>query len=299
MPALDFQRIHDALEMLSRRLGERGVKGEVCLFGGAAFILAFQSRQSTKDIDAIFVPTSIVRELVAQIGEESGYAEGWFNDGVKGFISDKHSVTAADLPQFENLTVTMPVPEYLLAMKCMAARVDLDESKDEQDARFLIKNETLYRNPFRHGGAAMSPIPIASIPAELHRGTPISIAMGNFLDAFYLFPLAESLEEPPPPSGNATYDAYFAAVAETLARRYRLRPPAWAFEDSRYLHRPYFASQAPALRATLLLESPPAFRCRNIFVTCNALDRASQHQTLYHVTLPAPTEKRWARLGAK
>ena len=140
----------------------------------------------------------------------------------------------------------------------------------------------------------MSPVSLASIPAELHRGTPISIAMGNFLDAFYLFPLGESLEEPPPPSGNATYDAYFAAVAETLARRYRLRPPEWAFDDSRYLHRPFFASQAPALRATLLLESPPAFRCRNLFVTSNALDRASQHQTLYPVLQPISTQKLWA-----
>ena len=143
MPALDFQQIHAALETLSRRLGERGVKGEVCLFGGAAFILAFRSRQSTNDIDAIFVPTSVVRELVAQIGQESGYGEGWFNDGVKGFLSEQHTVTAADLPQFENLAVTMPIPEYLLAMKCMAARVGFGESKDEQDARFLVKKLNL------------------------------------------------------------------------------------------------------------------------------------------------------------
>jgi hypothetical protein len=140
----------------------------------------------------------------------------------------------------------------------------------------------------------MSPISLTSIPAELTRGTPMSIAMGNFLDAFYLFPLGESLDEAPPPSGNATYDAYFAAVAETLARRYRLRPPAWAFEESRYLRRPYFANTAAPLRATLLLESPPAFRCRNLFVTSNALDRASQHQTLYPVRQPVPTQKVWA-----
>ena len=62
-----------ALEELSFRLGKRGVRGEVCLFGGTVMILAFQSRQSTKDIDAVFAPTSVIRELVAEIGRQNGY----------------------------------------------------------------------------------------------------------------------------------------------------------------------------------------------------------------------------------
>ena len=36
---------------------------------------------------------------------------------------NRHETTAAGLPQFAHLRLTMPVPEYLLAMKCMAARI--------------------------------------------------------------------------------------------------------------------------------------------------------------------------------
>ena len=38
MKSLDHQRILDALTELSRRLSERGVQAEVCLYGGAAML---------------------------------------------------------------------------------------------------------------------------------------------------------------------------------------------------------------------------------------------------------------------
>jgi hypothetical protein len=139
------ERILDALGELSRRLGERGLRGEVCLFGGSAMVLAFKARQATRDIDAVFAPASEVREIARQIGLERGYAEGWFNDGVKGFLSGKHEVTAAGLPQYDYLSVTMPVPEYLFAMKCMSARVGLGGATDEGDARLLARHLGLNR----------------------------------------------------------------------------------------------------------------------------------------------------------
>ena len=140
MIPLDRQRILEALEELSRRLAARGIQAEVCLFGGAAMILAFRSRQTTKDIDAIFVPTAPVREIAAEIGREKGYDAGWFNDGVKGFVSARADHTPADLPQFPNLKVMMPVPTYLLAMKCMAARAGTPEATDVQDVKFLLRH---------------------------------------------------------------------------------------------------------------------------------------------------------------
>lgn len=131
--------ILQALEALSQHLAARGVRGEICLFGGAAMVLAFQTRQSTKDVDAVFAPAAAVREAAAEIGRELRLPEGWLNDGVKGWLSEAHATTRAELPQFPNLAVTMPLPEYLLAMKCMAARAEAG-SRDLEDTIFLLKH---------------------------------------------------------------------------------------------------------------------------------------------------------------
>ncbi len=69
-------------------------------------------------------------------------------------------------------------------------------------------------------------------------------------------------------------DAYLAAAAATLAPQAGNRRPPWTEEGDRYLRYPWFASPGPAMRACLLLESPPRFRERNLFVTANALSVA-------------------------
>jgi hypothetical protein len=92
-------------------------------------------------MDAIFQPAQITRELAQQVGEQLHLADNWLNDGVKGYVSARHETTTGNLPQFPNLRLTMPVPEYLLAMKCMAARLGRakDEPSDVSDIIFLIR----------------------------------------------------------------------------------------------------------------------------------------------------------------
>lgn len=105
-------------------------------------VLSFVARVSTKDVDAVFHPATEIRQLAKSIGEEKKLPEDWLNDAVKGFVSHNHETTTANLPQFENLRVTMPVPEYLLAMKCMASRVATaaGEPSDVDDIIFLIRH---------------------------------------------------------------------------------------------------------------------------------------------------------------
>lgn len=127
---------------MSDELGKQNVIGELCLFGGTVMVLAFNARLSTKDVDAVFRPAPLIRELARRIGEEQHLPLDWLNDGVKGFLSAQHSVTTGNLPQFPHLRLTMPVPEYLLAMKCMAARIGStsDEASDVPDIVFLIRH---------------------------------------------------------------------------------------------------------------------------------------------------------------
>lgn len=142
---LSRETIVRGLQLLSDRLGTQGVTGEICLFGGAVMVLAFTARLTTKDVDAIFRPAQEVRDLARGIAAELSLPADWLNDGVKGFVSDRHETTAGNLPQFAHLRVTMPVPEYLLAMKCMAARLGgtADEPSDVADIVFLVRHLAL------------------------------------------------------------------------------------------------------------------------------------------------------------
>ena len=60
---LTREQILAALRGLSDELGKRDVTGEICLFGGTVMILAFTARPATKDVDAIFQPTEVIRDL--------------------------------------------------------------------------------------------------------------------------------------------------------------------------------------------------------------------------------------------
>lgn len=139
---LTREQIVGALSGLSDGLAREGITGEICLFGGTVMVLAFTARLTTKDVDAVFQPAQRIRQLARTIADEMGLPENWLNDGVKGFVSARHETTSANLPQFSHLRLTMPVPEYLLAMKCMAARIGTtgDEPSDVADIRFLIRH---------------------------------------------------------------------------------------------------------------------------------------------------------------
>lgn len=139
---LTREMILRALGSLSEELGRQGVTGELCLFGGTVMVLAFTARISTKDVDALFQPATLIRDLARRIADTQMLPADWLNDGVKGYVSARHETTAGNLPQFPHLRLTMPVPEYLLAMKCMAARLGgtTGEPSDVPDIVFLIRH---------------------------------------------------------------------------------------------------------------------------------------------------------------
>ena len=126
----------------------------------------------------------------------------------------------------------------------------------------------------------MRPKTLAEIAQLVINGDSFDRCLANFLDEFYAAPNAEALADAPaliePALGDPGHvqDAYLAATAEELARAHKFSVPAWVATETRKLHRPWFASPLAALRAVLLLESPAAFRARNLFVSENALTRA-------------------------
>lgn len=126
-----------ALTQLSEELRVFGVIGELNIVGGTAMILAFNARNSTKDVNAIFEPSSEVRKAATIVAMKLTLPADWLNDAAKGFLSpggDFMPLETLDLP---NLRVQVPSPEYMLAMKVLAARTGV--AGDSVDIAFLIR----------------------------------------------------------------------------------------------------------------------------------------------------------------
>ena len=126
----------------------------------------------------------------------------------------------------------------------------------------------------------MTPKTLAEVAALTARGDSFDRCLANFLDGFYAVPREMALTEEPAllaktfGASGQVQDAYLAATAEELACANGFSVPAWTTAATRKLHRPWFASSLASLRAVLLLESPAAFRSRNLFISENALSRA-------------------------
>lgn len=124
--------IVELLQLLAERLAIEGLQGEMYVVGGAAIALAFDERRSTRDVDAVFEPKSVIYDAAAAIAEERGLPRGWLNDAVKGFLAgpDENAIPVLELP---GLRVATASPRILLAMKVLAHR----PGEDEADVRVL------------------------------------------------------------------------------------------------------------------------------------------------------------------
>jgi hypothetical protein len=129
---VDTKQIKQYLGELNDELQAVNIKGEVCLYGGAVMCLVYDARPATKDVDAVFKPTSEMRQAISRVAERNSLPEHWLNDGVKGFLVPHRQRTFLDL---SHLKVYVPEPDYLLAMKAIAARA---ESYDPEDVKLLI-----------------------------------------------------------------------------------------------------------------------------------------------------------------
>jgi hypothetical protein len=129
-------RIDELFSLLNERLALENVIGELYLVGGAVMTLAFGARQSTNDVDAVFAPKTVVRQLAREVARDAGVDENWLNDAVKGYLSERGDFIS--WLELSHLKVFVPIPEYLLAMKCLAFRLG-PEFHDEDDVRYLLR----------------------------------------------------------------------------------------------------------------------------------------------------------------
>jgi len=123
-----------ALAELDNELGLLGIRGEIFVVGGAAMAIAYDVRRSTSDVDAVFVPAAEVRVAALRVAEKMDLEPDWLNDGAKAFLpgEDKDRI---GVYEGQHLSVAAASPQFLLAMKLMASRVE----RDQDDIRALYQ----------------------------------------------------------------------------------------------------------------------------------------------------------------
>ncbi|SBW24436.1 hypothetical protein FDG2_4155 [Candidatus Protofrankia californiensis] len=133
-PGLGRESINSLFQELNDELGRRGAKADLFLVGGAALALVYDATRPTRDLDAVFLPTDVVRAAAAALAERHALAADWLNDAVKDFLPGPDP-GATRYFEADHLTVDVASAEYLLAMKLFASRVEADA----EDIAFLYR----------------------------------------------------------------------------------------------------------------------------------------------------------------
>ena len=124
-------------ELLNAELAVQDTHAELYLVGGAVMCLALGARDATRNVDAWFKPTTVVREAAARVAARAGVPEQWLSDAVKRWLSPR-----GDFDRFlehSHVQVYVAHPKYLLALKCMAMRLG-EEFHDLDDVRYLLRH---------------------------------------------------------------------------------------------------------------------------------------------------------------
>jgi Nucleotidyltransferase of unknown function (DUF6036) len=132
-PLFDQPALHHAFTLLAAHLQRRQIVGQVHVVGGAAMLLAYQSRTITRDIDALFAPDGPMLEAIADVARQMKWPRSWLNNNASSYVSRTpgNGIKVFDHPF---LHVVATPADHLLAMKVMAARA----ARDRQDIELLL-----------------------------------------------------------------------------------------------------------------------------------------------------------------
>jgi transcriptional regulator with XRE-family HTH domain len=82
------------------------------------------------------------------------------------------------------------------------------------------------------------------------------------------------LQDEPPPTGDARFDAVLAGVAELFAAESVIPAPAWVEEPERFVEPWWFVASRPAFHAYTLANTPAVIARHGVFMAREVFDRA-------------------------
>jgi hypothetical protein len=126
------------LALLNEELRAREVVGELYLVGGAVLLQAFADAPGTANVAAMFRPTSLVTDALRAVALAEGASETWHHGVVRRTLEGASGTTRRPFVELPHVHVFEPLPEYVLALKCAALRLD-SELGLVDDVRYLMR----------------------------------------------------------------------------------------------------------------------------------------------------------------
>ena len=108
-----------------RKLNGKSMPAEIILIGGASVLINYGFRDTTYDMDAIIISSSVMNQAIDRVSDKLGLPNGWLNTDfmrTKSY-SPKLIEHSTYYKTFSNiLTIRTITAEYMIAMKLMAGR---------------------------------------------------------------------------------------------------------------------------------------------------------------------------------
>jgi hypothetical protein len=140
---LSVDNVIAAFGVMGRYLRERGLVGEIAVYGRTAILLQFRWGDTTEDVDVVIRTAereSAVKDAAAFAAIQLGLPDDWLNNYVGAFTAERESEAFFSVygtyPQGETpgLRVFLAKPEYICAMKLKALQRETLGDKDFEDA---------------------------------------------------------------------------------------------------------------------------------------------------------------------
>jgi hypothetical protein len=137
---LTAKDLQDAFMELGTRARREGKVIDLAIYGGSALMLASNFRVTTRDVDAVAEGSQdTIACLAEDIARVRNWPSDWLNNGVRTYLSpnvnglqEHHALLRAYPSEQEpGFRVFVPRPEYMLAMKLIAMRIDPTGDKSD------------------------------------------------------------------------------------------------------------------------------------------------------------------------